>query len=75
MPRRIQWSTKPHKQAGKIRERLRCLRRRMSPREEHEFAEGMDINKYIDSVRIAKQMNIVGFGLGKRQAADKTLRG
>jgi hypothetical protein len=35
----------------------------------------MDVNKYIYSVRITKQVYIVGFGLGKRQAADKTLRG
>src|SRR5690606_31396078 len=58
----------------KIRERLRCLCRSVSPWKEHELAKRMDVNEYIDTVPIAKQVNIVGFRLRKPQPADKTCR-
>jgi hypothetical protein len=38
------------------------------------YDERMDVDEYVYFVRIAKQVNVLGLGLGKRKAANKRLR-
>src|SRR4030095_3728511 len=73
MPGRLQRPTKSGQQAGKVWQRLRCLRRGMSPGKKHELAEGMDIDEYIYSALIAKCVNILRFRFGKRECGAQSL--